>query len=94
MLLRYSDLRNKEVINLKTGGRLGYICDLVLEAPEGRICYIVVPGQSRFFWFFGRGEDIEIPWKCIDRIGDDLILVSFEHPPFRCPQKKPRFFNF
>ena len=46
MLLRYSDLRNKEVINLKTGSRMGYICDLVIKLHEGRICAIVVPGPS------------------------------------------------
>lgn len=94
MLLRYSDLRNKEVINLKTGSRLGYICDLMLEAEDGKICFIVVPGPNRFFWFFGREDDIEIPWQCIERIGDDLILVCFDHPPLRCQRKRPRFFSW
>lgn len=93
MLLRYSDLRNKEVINLKTGSRLGYICDLVIKVREGHICAIVVPGPNRFFWIFGRDDDIEIPWDCIERIGDDLILVNFDQPPPRCPRKRPRFFG-
>jgi len=60
---------------------------------EGRICAIVVPGPNRFFWFFGRDDDIEVPWECIERIGDDLILVNFELPPLRCAKKRPRFFG-
>lgn len=90
MCCRITDLRNKEVINLKTGARMGFVCDIIFDTCTGKIIAIVVPGECRFFGLFGRDEDYEIPWDCIDKIGDDLILISFEMP-FRS-KKKQRFF--
>ena len=54
MLCRFSDFRYKEVVNVKTGTRLGYVCDAEFQSPEGRITALIVPGQGRFFGLFGR----------------------------------------
>ena len=37
---------------------------------------IIVYGPGRFFGLFGRGEEYYIPWECIQRIGDDIILID------------------
>jgi len=76
MLVRFSALRCKEVINLSDGVRLGYVSDLELEAESGRIFSLVVPCPGKFFGLFGSNADYVIPWPCIRRIGDDLILVE------------------
>lgn len=76
MQLRFRDLRRKEVININDGCRLGLVADLDLRAPEGQIAAIVVYGPARFFGLFGRGEEFYIPWDCIQRIGDDIILID------------------
>ena len=73
MQFRFRDLRRKEVININDGCRLGLVADLDLRAPEGQILAIVVYGPARFF---GRGEEFYIPWDCIQRIGDDIILID------------------
>ena len=92
MLCRFSDFRYKEVINVKTGSRLGYVCDAQFQSPEGRITALVVPGRARYLGFFGREEDYVLPWECITRVGDDIILVESEHGIRRGKRpKKPWF---
>ena len=76
MQFRFRDLRRKEVININDGSRLGPVGDVDLRVPEGQIAAIVVFGPARFFGLFGRGEEYYIPWDCIQRIGDDIILVD------------------
>lgn len=78
MLCRFSEFRYKEVINIRTGCRLGYVCDAEFQSPEGRITALVVPGKSRCFGLLGREEDYILPWECISRIGEDIILVESE----------------
>lgn len=87
MQFRFRDLRRKEVININDGSRLGLAADLDLRAPEGQVVAIVVYGPARFFGLFGRGEEYYIPWDCIQRIGDDIILID---KPFqrREPERK------
>ena len=89
MQFRFRDLRRKEVINISDGSRLGPVADVDLRVPEGQIAAIVVYGPARFFGLFGRGEEYYIPWDCIQRIGDDIILID---KPFqrREPERKRR----
>ena len=77
---RFTDLRCKEVINISDGCRLGYVGDLDLRIPEGEITALIVPGPLKFFGLFGRGEEYYIPWRCIKRIGDDVILIEHTFP--------------
>lgn len=73
---RIRDFRCKEVINVCDGCRLGYVSDLDVRVPEGQVVAIIVYGPGRFFGRFGRGEEFYIPWECIQRIGDDIILID------------------
>ena len=92
MCCRVTDLRNKEVINLKDGCRLGFVCDVIVDTCCGKVLAIIVPGRCGFFGFFGRDDDIEIAWENIERIGEDLILVCFE--PHHIIKPKKRKFLF
>ncbi len=76
MANRSSDFRQKEVISITEGRRLGFISDVEIDFEKGVIESIVIPGQGRFFGLFGAAEDIHIPWEDIYKIGDDLILVK------------------
>ena len=77
-MTKYSKLRQKEVVNVLDGARLGFICDLLLDQCTGKICAIVVPGPSRFSLFFKGERDQVIPWKNIRKIGEDVILVEID----------------
>ncbi|MDR3209507.1 MAG: YlmC/YmxH family sporulation protein [Oscillospiraceae bacterium] len=76
MQCRISDLRSKEVININTGLRLGYVVDALFDNRTGQIASLVAPGPFRFFGLFGRANDYVIPWACVKRIGDDIILID------------------
>lgn len=75
MDISYNDLRNKEIINLSDGSKMGRIVDLIFDSENGRINGFVVPGEKRIF---KRTDDVFIPLEKIRRIGDDVILVRFE----------------
>ena len=74
------ELKEKEVINVCDGRKLGYICDLTVDTSTGRIISIIVPGDMKVF-SFKKPDLISIPWCNIERIGDDTILVRPELPP-------------
>ena len=76
MLMKYCELRRKEVINLNDGCRLGYVGDMEITIPEGCIKALIVFGPCRFFGLFGRGEDFYIPWECVRKFGDDIVLID------------------
>ena len=73
---RIADLRCKEVINICDGERLGYVEDVLLDAREGKLLALIVPGPCRFFGLFAREDDYVIPWEKINRIGEEIILVD------------------
>ena len=74
--MRLSELRCKEIINICTGQRLGYVCDAEFEMPAGTLRALIVPGPCRFFGLFGREPDFLIPVEQITKIGTDIILVD------------------
>lgn len=76
MMCRFTLLRRKEVINLCDGCRLGCVGDVEVQIPEGTVKALIVFGPCRFFGLFGRGEDFYIPWECVQKFGDDIILVD------------------
>jgi YlmC/YmxH family sporulation protein len=80
MLARALDLRQKEVINIADGKRLGYVYDIEMDLRDGRVDSIIIPGDARFFGLFGKNNDYIIPWENIKKIGMDIILVELnEH---------------
>ena len=82
-MVKISELRNRDVVNIADGKRLGVICDLDLDLDNGRILAIIVPCTSRFFNFFGGGRDYIISWENIVKIGVDTILVDIPAPTYR-----------
>ena len=88
MTVRFTELHYKEVICVSDGRRLGFISDARVELPEGQLVAIVVPGPCRFFGLWGRRDDFVIPWRCICRIGPDIILVDIKPEECRVPRPK------
>lgn len=73
---RMGDLRNKEVINVKDGSRVGFVSDVELDTKTAGLTALVVYGRLRLFGILGREPDTVIPWKSIVLIGDDTVLVD------------------
>lgn len=74
--MTFSELRQKDVINICDGRRLGRPFDVILNE---RACIeaLLVPSQGGFMSIFKSDRDgIAIGWDRIRRIGDDVILVD------------------
>ncbi|MCC8169219.1 MAG: YlmC/YmxH family sporulation protein [Oscillospiraceae bacterium] len=74
-MFRGYSLRQREVVNIATAERLGFISDVEINDKTGNIEAIIVPKHG---WLlkrlFGGGELI-ITWTAIEVVGEDLILV-------------------
>ena len=72
----YSELKCKDVINIKDCRKLGRVCDLEFDHCTGCICKIMVPGCNRILGFLNCEPNIVIPYNYIRQIGPDIILVD------------------
>ena len=88
----FSDLRYKEVIDIHSGYRLGYVFDAEFDHAEGRLLSLITPGRAKLFGLLGREDDYVLPWTCIVRVGRDIILVDTKENPARRRRKKPGLF--
>ena len=90
--MRMAELKCREIINICSGHRLGYVSDVDIDLHTGRIRALIVPGPCRFFGLFGRQDDYFIPFECISKIGSDIILIEISGEYKRC--KRPAYRNY
>lgn len=79
--IRFCEMREKEVINICDGKRLGCVVDLLIDRCGGCIEALVLPGPGKICGFLGYDAEYIIPFECIRKIGPDIILVEI------CPEK-------
>lgn len=75
-MTRICDLKQKEVINVKDGCRLGYVSDVEIDLNCGCIQAIIVDGPCKIFGIFGKETEYIICWDDIKKIGDDIIIID------------------
>lgn len=75
-MIKTSDLRKLDVIDLEKGSYLGNVCDLDLDPETGRINFLIVDQLRPFLFWQRRYSDLEIPWKEVFLIGSDVVLVK------------------
>lgn len=92
MIVRITDMHDKEVINICDGTRLGFVDDLEVDTCTAQITALVICGRRRLFGLLGRDPDVVIQWKDIEVVGDETILVNFICPTGDCgsASKGPR----
>ena len=73
--MRLSELQHKDVVNTKDGKKIGNIIDVEIMS-DGKMNSLIVE-KSKFILsrFTSKGE-IQIKWEQIEKIGEDVILVS------------------
>lgn len=87
----FSELKQKEVINVADGRHLGRVCDLSFTFPEGKVIGLTVTGCKGFKF---TKQEVFLPLKCIVKIGEDAVLVNLsdDAPPPPPPGKgQPHF---
>ncbi|MDP4168966.1 MAG: YlmC/YmxH family sporulation protein [Bacillota bacterium] len=74
-MVKISEFQVKDVVNVGDGKKLGNISDIEIDLITGKIEAVVISGGGRVLGFFGKDDDVVIPWKNIIKIGEDVILV-------------------
>lgn len=74
--MRLCEFQKKEVINACNCRKLGCVSDLIFDECNGCIEAIIVPKGGKFCNFLWDGGEFIIPFKCIKRIGPDIIMVD------------------
>ncbi len=76
MLLGFDELCRKEVIDIASGDRLGYIDDIEIDTEKGRVSSLIIYGGPRIFGLFGHDCDITVSCADIRVIGEDVVLIE------------------
>ena len=77
-----AELKEREVINLCGGERLGYPCEFEIDLDDGRIIAFTV--ENGGMALFGKKQEYLIPWCKIECIGEDAILVKIPQNEIIC----------
>ncbi|OIK15343.1 sporulation protein, YlmC/YmxH family [Bacillus sp. OV322] len=78
-MVRISDFQIKDIVNISDGKKLGNMSDLEINVDTGAIEAIIVSNSGKLMGFFGREQDLIIPWRKIKKIGADVILVDYHN---------------
>lgn len=74
--IRFCEIREREVINICDGKRLGCVVDLLIDRCSGCIVALILPGPGKICGFLGYDAEYIIPFECVRKIGPDIILVE------------------
>jgi YlmC/YmxH family sporulation protein len=73
--MRLSDLQDKDVVNIYDGKRIGNIIDANITI-DGNLDSLIVEKAKFIISRFSTGNEIEVKWSQIEKIGEDVILVK------------------
>lgn len=74
----FSELKSKEVVNLRDCRKMGHVTDFEFDECSGVIQKIIVPGIGGKNWkcLFGCDTEYAIAYQDIKQIGPDVIMVD------------------
>ena len=72
--MRLSELQHKDVVNVMDGKKIGNIIDVSINS-DGNMSGLIVEKTKFLISMFTNHNEVEISWKQIEKIGEDVILV-------------------
>lgn len=72
--MRLSDLQSKDIVNIIDGKKVGKIIDVVID-DRGNMLSLVIQ-RTKMFRILPNGNEVEVKWDQIKKIGEDVILVN------------------
>ena len=72
--MRLSDIQDKDVVDLKSGIKVGNIIDIKIN-EQGYVTSLILE-RKRFSKLFSSNDEIDIPFNNINKIGEDVILIK------------------
>ena len=89
MICSLSELKQKEIIDITDGTKIGFVDDVEMDLENSIVTSLVVYGRPRFFGLLGRDDDMIIRCDEISVVGKDTILIKPQKP--RVNTKKTSF---
>lgn len=86
--MRFSELREKEVINVCDCRRLGFVEDIAFDSCSGCIEKLFVPVPGKCCGLLAPEFEYVICFNQINQIGPDIILVKVNPDEIRVPCNK------
>ncbi|MCM3665712.1 YlmC/YmxH family sporulation protein [Mesobacillus subterraneus] len=77
-MVKVTEFQVKDVVNVADGKRLGNIEDIEINLNTGKIEAVVIGSSGKVLGFFGKEDEVVIPWRNILKIGEDVILVRYK----------------
>lgn len=74
ILFSTNALRSMEVIDISTGSKLGYVKDFKVDINEQKVISLTLPSPNKSW--FGKEDDIEVPWEKVIKLGVDVLLID------------------
>ena len=74
-----NDIRNKEIINVRDGSKLGYADDIEFDTGDMTVKSLIVCGRYRLFGLLGKDDDLIVKCRDIEIIGMDTILINVDN---------------
>lgn len=74
----FVEIKQKDVVNIKDGKKLGRTTDIIFTYPEGRVMGIIVPGKKGFLFL---KSELFIDLRNVVKIGEDTVLVDITCAP-------------
>jgi len=75
MCITTCELREKDVVNICDGQKLGCVSELEIDTDCGSVTALIVCGDSISSILFSKNR-IRVPWCAIKCIGRDTVLVE------------------
>lgn len=72
--MKLSEMQDKDVVELKTGLKVGNIIDVKIN-NEGYIESLILE-KRKYTRLFSNNDFIEVPFNKIEKIGEDVILIN------------------
>lgn len=72
--MKLSDMQDKDIVELKTGLKIGNIIDVNVSL-DGKIESLILE-KRKYSRLFSSNDFIEIPFSKIEKIGEDVILIN------------------
>ena len=81
MTCRLDSLRDKEVINVKDGGRIGFVSDAEVDTQEAKLTAVVVYGRLRLFGLWAGRRTSSSPGRTSSSSARTRCWCSTRPPP-------------
>ncbi len=86
--MTFTEICNKEVVQVESGICLGKVDDLILDPNTAEILAFVMLGRPKLFGLLGREEAFQVPFNDIVKFGIDALLINTPLPVQTGKKKK------